>query len=301
MPGRLAERPKMTRGSIAVPWNIRWLKVLRELSTAFANPSAVSGQRVGWRSARHEGTRPEENGLALVEAALCLHNRALGAGVRPTLARSVVAPCLIVLTGHPDDVAHAEPSDLDLVLRPGRENGWRSESDVRSKTGRVVRVEAIAPHGPPTSHNVTSLCGPGGPASDPADTPVGRHAARTAALHRLGQVDRAHSDRQRLEAGPILTLLMSRSPATRAPSALAALWSYLMDAEAAFQMPVRFPPAPFLRRLHVFDPIDMGTAFTISNELFRGPVQAPSSQSLRSCIRRVPDGATLAVCETVLR
>lgn len=259
---------------------------------------------------------PADRDLALVEAALRLHDRALPAGGHPEArlaahlggAPSTIGPCMVVLTGKPADRACADPAALGLTLAPGATTGWRSECVVRPETGGTVRVELVtAP--PVAAPGVTHLYAPpqhgiGARADGPVDAQPGaggRHAARTAALHRLGQVDRDHSDSTPL-APDLITALGAAGPASGpAPSALAALWALFAAAEAEVPLHPRFPPAPCLRRLHVFARIDRGMACAVTSTLIRGAPHAPATHSIRSSMRRLDDGATLAVCETVLR
>lgn len=246
-----------------------------------------------------------DHDLALVEIALRLHDGALADGSPSPrgsgAATSTVAPILIVLSGKPADRARAEPSALDLTLKPAIDSGWRSESAIHAKTGETVRVELVTATPPRAAENVINLRTPLRCADRRAGAIGGRHAARTAALHRLGKVDRDFSDRQAFQPDRVFGFGMSDPAADIAPSPLASLWTLLNTAEANVPLHPRFPPQPCLRRLHVFAEIETGMSCAISTELFRGCSQAPATQTIRSSIRRVPDGATLAVCETVLR
>jgi hypothetical protein len=247
-------------------------------------------------------TATVDRDLALVEAAIGLHARALREGSDPDAPLGIVVPRLIVLAGRPADRARVEPRDLELVLRPEARNGWRSECVFHAPTGGSVHVDLVTETPSTSAPNVAPLHRParcGRPGAAAMSGLGGRHAARTEALHRLGQIDREHSDRQTFEPDRVFGLGMTGPNGTQAP--FASLWSLLNTAEMAIPRHSRHPPAPCPRRLHVFAAIETGTACAIATELFRGGAQSPATQTIRSSLRRVPDGRTLAVCETVLR
>lgn len=247
-----------------------------------------------------------------VDAVSQMHARAIAEGqaslLQPPQSDYPRGPCgldaprtgtesqILLVASAADPLPGVVPVSLDLVVRPTADNGWRSEIIAEGAGGRPVSAELVAaPVGAGPARHPRPVS-----AAAPFRLPGGG-ARRALALRDLGEADRQYCAGIRPEPHRVLTVEGGRHCDEDGRLRLAALVEVFRSTERLVPVGGRNGPKPQLRRLHVFERLAPGGVLSISTLLSRGAPPAPSSVSLRSCARRLSDGAVVAFSETVLR
>ena len=210
-----------------------------------------------------------------------------------------------VVTGRAMVLDQIAPGDLRLSMPPREENGWRSECVAKSDGASALRVELVASGKDSRGKGLSGRIGPDARAIGRAFSGAGgREAARTDALHRVGAVDRRLFDASPFQPHQIVKI-GGPEPfdgfGGEGVSSLLTMLQMLAFSEAIVPMRGRYRLEPHLKRLHLFETIEPGTALGVSTEQVLGGPRSPVSVSLRTSARRLSDGNTVALSETVLR
>ena len=227
----------------------------------------------------------------LVEAARQLHCRALGGGQPPQGGACLGPGAVVLFAGTPALLAEADATDIRLETAPSPSNGWRSLTTVPTLMGRDLTVEMVAaPRVTPAPEERAREAGSFGP-----------ETMRARALKRLGATDRAQSARSEPEPTRLVTVATGTHCDADGVLFPGAVLDLMQSTERLLHLGGPHAPSAHLRRLHLFEAVTPGEVLGVATLLSRGAFPAPSSQSLRSVLRRLADGRIVALCDTVLR
>lgn len=201
---------------------------------------------------------------------------------------------VLVLIYREDELTQVNSKGLCLAVPPTKANGWRSQMNLDTNTGRRLSAELVA--APPNMRPAADFSSQEVPAVERT-----RDAMRAFALHQLGKAEwRYGQDESEL---PIRTHIIQTNRDCD-PDGRVHLWSIVQlfrTCESVIQQNNAGDACQHVRRVHLYSRIAPGTEIGVWTRRYLGAPHAPASQSLRSYARRLCDGEVMAFCDTTLR